>query len=199
MFYTSSANDATLKRTVAPADVFNALSELELDAFRPRLEKELEAFTEIKAGKRKVKKTDVNGNTTAAEKSTGAGEDDDVEMLDKPAKRVKRDKQQSRSAAKLETEAGGEETQGEEEEAEEDEENNEEEADEEDGEDEQDEEEEEEEDEDEEEDDDDARRADDDLDRVEDLDGSSRHMDPDADETDDEGPASQLRDGLELG
>ncbi|OXN03262.1 hypothetical protein CDV58_08294, partial [Aspergillus fumigatus] len=52
-YLASHANEATLKRTVAPADVFSALSELEFEAFRPRLEKELEAFTEMKAGKRK--------------------------------------------------------------------------------------------------------------------------------------------------
>lgn len=45
-----SANDATLKRTVAPSDVFTALSELEFDSFRSKLEQELEAYTEIKAG-----------------------------------------------------------------------------------------------------------------------------------------------------
>lgn len=40
----------------------------------------------------------------------------------------------------------------------------------------------------------------DDIDRVEDLDGASRPMDPDADETDDDdGPASQLHNDLGLG
>lgn len=56
MIFLNSANEATLKRTVAPADVFNALSELEFDSFRERLQKELDAHTEQKAGKRRAKK-----------------------------------------------------------------------------------------------------------------------------------------------
>ncbi|KAF7719406.1 DNA polymerase epsilon subunit D [Penicillium ucsense] len=204
-YLSSHANDATLKRTVAPADVFDALTELELDAFRPRLEKELEAFTEIKAGKRKAKKADANGGTTAgassaaARTSGGVAEDEDVEMVDKPAKRVKRSKEQSRAAGQP---RGNEETQGEEEENEAEEEKEEEEEEENDEDEEEAEEEAEEEGEDEEDeddDDDDEHRADEDLDRIEDLDGTSRQMDPDADETDDEGPASQLQGGLDLG
>ncbi|RAH76069.1 histone-fold-containing protein [Aspergillus japonicus CBS 114.51] len=57
-YLSSHANEATLKRTVAPADVFHALTELEFDSFRGRLEKELDAFTELKAGKRRGKKDD---------------------------------------------------------------------------------------------------------------------------------------------
>ncbi|RAK93504.1 histone-fold-containing protein, partial [Aspergillus costaricaensis CBS 115574] len=55
-YLSSHANEATLKRTVAPSDVFSAISELEFDGFRTRLEQELEAFTELKAGKRRAKK-----------------------------------------------------------------------------------------------------------------------------------------------
>ncbi|KAJ5370462.1 uncharacterized protein N7496_006554 [Penicillium cataractarum] len=187
-YLSSHANDATLKRTVAPADVFNALSELEFDSFRTRLEQELEAYTEIKAGKRKAKKTDANGggdadSTAAAGPSTTRGEDEDVEMVDNPAKRVKRDGDEGAGAGAVQ--ADGDETQ--EEDAEEDE-----------GEPEDEEEEGEDEEEDEEE-DDEGRRGDEDIDRVEDLD-APRRMDPDADETDDDdGPASQLRDDLGLG
>jgi hypothetical protein len=189
--FSPSANDATLKRTVAPADVFNALSELELDSFRPRLEQELEAYTEIKAGKRKTKKTDANGNagegdsTAAAGGSASRDEDEDVEMVDNPAKRVKRDGDEV-GAAGAGGQVDGDETQ------EEDEEEGEDEEEEEEGE--------SEEDQDEDEDDDDGRRGDEDVDRVEDLDAAPRRMDPDADETDDDdGPASQLRDDLGLG
>lgn len=185
-----SANDATLKRTVAPADVFNALSELELDSFRPRLEQELEAYTEIKADKRKAKKADANGgtgdgdSTAAVGASTTRAEDEDVEMEDNPAKRVKRDGDESGGGA---GQVDGDETQEEDEvEDEGDEEEEEGEG-------------EEAEDEDEE---DEAGRGEEDVDRVEDLDGARRRMDPDADETDDDdddGPASQLRDDLGLG
>ncbi|CAG7923192.1 unnamed protein product [Penicillium olsonii] len=175
-YLSSQANDGTLKRTIAPADVFNALSELELDSFRGRLEQELEAYTEIKAGKRKPKKSDVNGSTQDA---TGTTEDGDVEMIDNPAKKVKRD-EESQPVGGGEDE--GDETQ--EEEAE-------------------DEEEEEEEEEAEEEEVDHGPREND-LEVVEDLDREpgvkKGPYDPDADETDeDDGPASQLRENLGLG
>lgn len=179
-----SANDATLKRTLAPSDVFNALSELEFDSFRARLEQELDAYTEIKAGKRKAKKSDVDGgaDADAAGAGTAGAADEDVEMVDNPAKRVKRDSEGG--AENVGAGAGdGDETQEEEddhEEEEEDEQEGEEEDEEDDGHEEQ--------------------RADEDIDRVEDLDDASRPMDPDADETDDDdGPASQLRDDLGLG
>ncbi|KAF3385578.1 DNA polymerase epsilon subunit D [Penicillium rolfsii] len=186
-YLSSHANDATLKRTIAPADVFNALSELEFDSFRPRLEQELEAYTEIKAGKRKTKKADANGNAGEGDSTAAAGgagrdedEDEDVEMADNPAKRVKLDGNAVGAAGQVD----GDETQ--EDEGEEDEEA---EDEEEDGESEEDEDE-----------DDDGRKGDEDVDRVEDLDAVPRQMDPDADETDDDdGPASQLRDDLGLG
>ncbi|CEJ58932.1 hypothetical protein PMG11_07572 [Penicillium brasilianum] len=190
-YLSSHANDATLKRTVAPADVFNALSELEFDSFRSRLEQELEAYTEIKAGKRKAKKSDANGGAGDADSSAAAGpsttrEDEDVEMVDNPAKRVKRDGDDGAGSASA-AQADGDETQ--EEEGEEDEGEGEDEDEEGEGED----------DDDEGDEDDEGQRGDEDVDRVEDLD-APRRMDPDADETDDDdGPASQLRDDLGLG
>ncbi|KAJ6145082.1 transcriptional regulator family: Histone-like TF [Penicillium chermesinum] len=78
-------------------NVFAALTDLEFDQFRGRLEQELEAYMEIKAGKRKAKKSDGNGAGDAS--GTGEGDsgivaphdgDEDVEMLDNPTKRVKR-------------------------------------------------------------------------------------------------------------
>jgi hypothetical protein len=172
-----SANDATLKRTVAPADVFSALTELEFDSFRARLEQELEAYTEVKAGKRKAKKSDVNGEVPA---EAAKGDDEDHEMTDQPAKKVKRDDNVEVVVGGGDGEGDGDETQEEEVEEEEGEEEGEEEED--------DEEEEEE------------KKVEDDIDRVEDLDGGSRPMDPDADETDeDDGPGSQLHNDLGLG
>ncbi|KAJ5587669.1 uncharacterized protein N7459_003434 [Penicillium hispanicum] len=188
-YLSSHANDATLKRTLAPSDVFNALSELEFDSFRARLEQELDAYTEIKAGKRKAKKSDVDGGADAEVSGAGASgdgtagaADDDVEMVDNPAKRVKRD---SEGGAENVGAGGGDgdETQEEEDEHEEEEED-----------------EHEDDEEDEEDEGHEEQRADEDIDRVEDLDDASRPMDPDADETDDDdGPASQLRDDLGLG
>ncbi|CAG8083657.1 unnamed protein product [Penicillium salamii] len=175
-YLSSQANDGTLKRTIAPADVFNALSELELDSFRGRLEQELEAYTEIKAGKRKPKKTDENGSTQDA---TGTTEDGDVEMVDNPAKKVKRDGEDQPSVEAGEDD--GEETQ-------EDEVEDEEEEEEEDG----------------EEEDVDHGHREDDLEVVEDLDREpgawKGPFDPDAEDTDeDDGPGSQLRENLGLG
>ncbi|KAJ9483149.1 hypothetical protein VN97_g10263 [Penicillium thymicola] len=181
-YLSSHANDATLKRTIAPSDVFNALSELELDSFRGRLEQELEAYTEIKAGKRKPKKIDENGSTQDALGEGATQADGDVETLDNPAKRVKRD-------GEVEVAVGppagddGDETQEEdvEEEEEEDDES-----------------------EDDEEEEEHAPREDN-LEHVEDLDrdpGAKRGpYDPDAEETDEDedGPGSQLRDNLGLG
>lgn len=186
-----SANDATLKRTVAPSDVFNALTELEFDSFRTRLEQELEAYTETKAGKRKPKKSDVNGGTDAGGGSSGTAdaaatqrEDENVEMVDNPAKRVKRDSEGGDGDLRA-AHGDGDETQEEE--------------DDDDGEDE-----EQEEEEDEEEEEDDEQPGGDDIDRVEDLDSQPRPMDPDADagetdDDDDDGPGSQLRDDMGLG
>ena len=173
------ANDGTLKRTIAPADVFNALSELELDSFRGRLEQELEAYTEIKAGKRKPKKADANDSAQDAPEAATQG-DGDIEMLDNPAKRMKRDGEGESAAV---PEEDGDETQEEEVEEED-----------------------EEEDEDEVEDEEQERAPrEDELEVVEDLDrepGAKKGpYDPDAEDTDedDDGPASQLRDDLGLG
>lgn len=172
-----SANDATLKRTVAPTDVFSALTELEFDSFRARLEKELEAYTEIKAGKRKAKKSDVNGADAPAGEPAAKGDNEDVEMTDQPAKKMKRE---DNVEVVVGGDGDGDETQEEEIEEEEAEEDAEE--------DEEDEHEHEE------------KKVEDDIDRVEDLDGGSRPMDPDADETDDDdGPGSQLHNDLGLG
>ncbi|KAJ5382934.1 Histone-fold [Penicillium concentricum] len=181
-YLSSHANDATLKRTIAPADVFNALSELELDSFRGRLEQELEAYTEIKAGKRKPKKVDANGSTQDASGEGATQGDGDAGMLDNPAKRVKRD---GEGEVAVGAPAGddGDETQEEDVEEEEEE-------------------------EDESEDDEEEEQhvpREDDLEHVEDLDrepGARRGpFDPDAEETDEDedGPGSQLRDDLGLG
>lgn len=182
--YKPSANESTLKRTVAPADVFAALSELELDSFRTRLEAELEAYTDIKAGKRKAKKPEEEDAAASAGASAGRDGDDDVEMNDNPAKRVKRD-----SEGKVGGD-DGDETQDEEEVEEEHEHEHEHEH----------EDEEEDEEDDEEEDGEEGKGHEEDIDRVEDLDGSRRLVDPDDEESeDDDGPGSQLHNDLGLG
>ncbi|KAI9041630.1 putative CBF/NF-Y family transcription factor [Aspergillus affinis] len=221
-YLSSHANEATLKRTLSPADVFNALSELELEGFRPRLEKELDAFTDLKAGKRKSKgNSSANTNNTGAAAAAAATADGDVDggvdvgkegsagvveggnegpgsaSVARGAKRVKRDGLGNGNGVR------GDNDNDEDEEGDGDETQDEpEKVDE--NETEVDEEEEEEEDEDE----DEVPEEEEDPDRVEDLDRDSRAkrtMDPDAagdDDTeseDENGPGSQLRGDLGLG
>ncbi|GIJ83971.1 hypothetical protein Asppvi_002803 [Aspergillus pseudoviridinutans] len=191
-YLASHANEATLKRTVTPADVFAALSELELEAFQPRLEKELEAFTELKAGKRKSRKSGAGDNAEAGAVQQGPPKEDDEESAVHEAKRVKRVEAVGSSSAQAgDEEEDEDDTQEEQEHGLE----NEEEI----------EEDEEDEDEDEDEEDEDETQEED-IDRVEDLDRDSRPrrmMDPDAaDETESEdeyGPGTQLQSGLGLG
>ncbi|KAH8425894.1 putative CBF/NF-Y family transcription factor [Aspergillus melleus] len=215
-YLSSHANEATLKRTLSPADVFSALSELELEGFRPRLEKELDAFTDLKAGKRKSKGGNTNTSnstnntgaaaTAAADVDVGIGKDDATSIVEggekdaakeglgasvaRGAKRVKRDVNGSGVHGDDEDD-DGDETQDEPEKVDENETEVEEEDDEE-----------------EEDEDEDEVPEEEDPDRVEDLDRDSRAkrtMDPDAagdDDTeseDENGPGSQLRGDLGLG
>ncbi|OOO09127.1 CBF/NF-Y family transcription factor [Aspergillus flavus] len=185
------ANEATLKRTVAPSDVFSAISELEFDGFRSRLEKELDAFTELKAGKRKAKKGDTE--VTAAEGVKGSAASEGGGGASRGAKRVKRVEGEEAASSRPEEGDDGDETQDEAEQVDEQEHESEAEEDDE-GEEEEEEEEEE-------------PGEEEDIDRVEDLDRDSRArrlMDPDAagdesDSDDDAGPSSQLRGDLGLG
>ncbi|KAE8372146.1 histone-fold-containing protein [Aspergillus bertholletiae] len=196
-YLSSHANEATMKRTLAPSDVFSALSELEFDGFQSRLEKELDAFTELKAGKRKAKKGDTEA--AAAEGAKGGAASEGSGGAPRGPKRVKRTEGEEAAAtalSRVEEGDDGDETQDEAEQADEQEPEHEEEAEEE-------EEEEGEEDDEEEE----EPGEEEDIDRVEDLDRDPRArrvMDPDAagdesDSDDDAGPSSQLRGGLGLG
>ncbi|GAA89510.1 CBF/NF-Y family transcription factor [Aspergillus luchuensis] len=195
-----SANEATLKRTVAPSDVFSAISELEFDGFRTRLEQELEAFTELKAGKRRGKKGDSGSSATAAAAAAeGVGKDaeEEEEDGDRGVKRVKRAEEKKKNGIG----GGG----GEEEEGDETQEEHEQEQEQDDEEEEEEEEEEEDEEEEEEQkDDDEEEEEENDIDRVEDLDRAKRPMNPDvegdeSDSEDEDGPGSQLRGDLGLG
>ncbi|CRG85075.1 hypothetical protein PISL3812_02215 [Talaromyces islandicus] len=193
-YLSSHANDATLKRTIAPSDVLSVLSELEFDSLHPRLERELEAHTEAQAGKKRATKekkaTASEGNPEDASMvSTGVGakdgEQDDAGIREK--KRVKRDSDglektvPTTDDTEVEEEPGDDETEDAEDEEEDDE-------DEEDGE--------------EEEDSDggDETQEADDIDRVEDPDQRDRQVEADSDsEEDDDGPAAQLRSNMGLG
>ncbi|GLB06048.1 hypothetical protein AtubIFM57258_001344 [Aspergillus tubingensis] len=196
-YLSSHANEATLKRTVAPSDVFSAISELEFDGFRTRLEQELEAFTELKAGKRRAKKGDNSSTTAAAAEGVGKGGDaeEEEEDGDRGVKRVKRAAEEKKNGI-----GGG----GEEEEGDETQEEHEQEQEQDDEEEEEEEEEEEDEEEEEHKDDDDEDEDENDIDRVEDLDRAKRPMNPDvegdeSDSEDEDGPGSQLRGDLGLG
>ncbi|KKZ65643.1 hypothetical protein EMCG_08551 [[Emmonsia] crescens] len=69
-YLSSHANEETEKKTVTPQDVFAALSQIEFDAFLPRLERELAVYTEATAQKRRGKKdrksAPANATATAA-------------------------------------------------------------------------------------------------------------------------------------
>ncbi|OJI97491.1 hypothetical protein ASPVEDRAFT_59191 [Aspergillus versicolor CBS 583.65] len=195
-YLSSHANEATLKRTVTPVDVLNAISELELEGFRPRLEKELDKFTDLKAAKRKPRKsaegetkTDENGDGDGETQTGTIGEGEKKEVVVRGVKRLKKD---GAGAG-----AGGDE-------AEEDDQDQDGEDEIEDAGDEVEEEHDEDATEEEEEDEDEEEEAgeNDDIDRVEDIDRERRMMDPDAGddtESDDDGPGSQLRGNMGLG
>ncbi|KAL4997149.1 histone-fold-containing protein [Aspergillus recurvatus] len=209
-YLSSHANEATLKRTVSPADVLNALSELEFEGFRPRLEKELDKFTDLKAAKRKPRKSGdgdakmnadagVEGRNAVQGAKDGSGDAEMKEVVARgaKAKRVKRDGVQGKAEMDDQDgdqdqdqdddgEDGGDaDEMEEEEEHEEDADATEEEED--------------------EEDEEEGKGEDEDLDRVEDLDRDTRArrlVDPDAagdSDSDVEGPGSQLRGDLGLG
>ena len=139
---------------------------------------------EIKAGKRKPKKVDESGPTQDALGNGATPGGGDVDMLDNPAKRVKRDGDVDVAVG---TSAGNDGDETQEEDVVEEEEEEEEES------------------EDDEEEEEEHAPREDDLEHVEDLDrepGAKRGpYDPDAEETDEDedGPGSQLRDDLGLG
>ena len=170
---------------MAPSDVFDALTELEFDAFRARLEKELDAYMELKAGKRRAKKG------AGGEDAGGPGK---KEVTIREAKRVKTAAAEGEGDAMdtasgdLPAEDDGDETQDEpemlEEDPNEEDEGEEEDEDEDDGEDE--------------------REEEEDINRVEDLDDpAKRSMDPDAEsdqsDSDADGPSAQLRHDIGFG
>ncbi|KAL4969126.1 putative CBF/NF-Y family transcription factor [Aspergillus stella-maris] len=187
-YLSSAANESTLKRTVTPADVLNALSEIEFEGFRPRLERELDAFTESKAAKRRPKKGEAGHGDAAGGAETEKGEGqagteggsgEKKEAVVRGVKRVKRDG--NGADVEVEDEEDQDHDMEDEQEAEEVEEEHDEDATE------------------EEEDEDEEVREDEDIDRVEGLD---HLMDPDAGgdtDSDEEGPGSQLRGDLGLG
>ncbi|KAL4916257.1 histone-fold-containing protein [Aspergillus aurantiobrunneus] len=96
-YLSSHANEATLKRTVSPADVLNAVSELEFEGFRPRLEKELDKFTDLKAAKRRPRKTAEGGEGQGGDgpgtgsRTVEGAEGEKKEVVVRGVKRVKRD------------------------------------------------------------------------------------------------------------
>lgn len=173
---------------------------MEFEGFRPRLEKELDLFDEVKAAKRRPRKGGGAAEAAAAggdtavktDESESRAEEGKKDVAVKGAKRVKRDGVEGNEVDEDETEDeenGDGEGEGEDVEEVMDEEHDEDAT----------EEEEVEEDDDEQE----ETHEDEDVDRVEDLDrGARRRMvDPDAadSDSDDEGPGNQLRGDMGLG
>lgn len=177
---------------MAPSDVFDALSEIEFDSFRERLEKELDAHMEQKAGKRRAKKG--SGDGVAGVGGEAAGGEENTARGAKRVKRVSGEREGLNRGDEVE-DGDGDETQDEPEMMNE--------VEEEDGDMDEDEEEEE----DEGEGEDEEGEEEEDINRVEDLDrdsGSKRMMDPDAgsDNSDSEGetgPSAQLRNDVGFG
>ncbi|KAL8794504.1 MAG: hypothetical protein Q9195_002977 [Heterodermia aff. obscurata] len=114
-YMSSGANDRTInssRKTISPDNVLEALADLELAAFLPRVEAELRKFNEIQTGKRneyrrKLKEGKDTSDGRRGRKSAGAGagagtnglEDDDLglreegagdEGEERAAKRVRR-------------------------------------------------------------------------------------------------------------
>lgn len=81
-----SANDATDKKTIAPQDVLSALTEIEFDTFRPRLQRELAVYTEVALRKRRNKSEKKNTDNS----TNGVREPSSNESRPNP-KRLKRE------------------------------------------------------------------------------------------------------------
>jgi hypothetical protein len=74
-YLSHAANDVTLKKTIGADDVMTAIYETGFDAFRPRLEAELEAYSTVIAGKRKGYRMKVKERESLGGKGAdGAGE-----------------------------------------------------------------------------------------------------------------------------
>ncbi|KAL1853076.1 hypothetical protein Plec18167_005734 [Paecilomyces lecythidis] len=205
-YVASHANEHTLKRTLAPADVLSALTELEFDSFRPHIERELAMHTDLANSKRNAKKanSEQTGSQQTQEQTEGVADEASKECKEKekekdtvPARGTKRVKRDGNTEGKpsIEDDDGTEEEEEEEEE----------EHDEEDDDETQEEEQEEDEDEEDEE-----EETQNDNERVEDLDADSsrrrRMPNPDAADSDagsesdyDDGPGAQLRENMGLG
>ncbi|QKX56016.1 uncharacterized protein TRUGW13939_03116 [Talaromyces rugulosus] len=190
-YLSSHANDATLKRTIAPSDVLSVLSELEFDSLHPRLERELEAHTEAQAGKKRATKEKKEaaaseGNPENASMVSTTGEakgGDNQETGIREKKRVKRDSDGQEKTVpttddtEVEEEPDDDETEEAEDEDEDDEEEEEEESD-----------------------GGDETQEAEDLDRVEGPDQRDRQVEANSDsEEDEDGPAAQLRSNMGLG
>ncbi|ODH40547.1 hypothetical protein ACO22_01584 [Paracoccidioides brasiliensis] len=116
-YLSSHANEETSKKTVTPQDVFAALSEIEFDAFVPRLQRELAVYTEANAQKRTGKKdrkagSGAAGATAVSESGEGTkspAADEHGEQGGEPdAKRVKRNGERSEVAVgRTRMEGGG--------------------------------------------------------------------------------------------
>ncbi|KAK2742598.1 hypothetical protein FQN57_005224 [Myotisia sp. PD_48] len=73
-YLSSHANEVTDKKTLTPQDVLAALSEVEFEAFRPRLEQHMKAYTELMENKRQQKKERKENPGKVKEASEGTKE-----------------------------------------------------------------------------------------------------------------------------
>ncbi|KFH40263.1 hypothetical protein ACRE_090770 [Hapsidospora chrysogenum ATCC 11550] len=84
--YVDRANERTVnagKKTIAPADVFNALEDIEFGFLRERLEAEFHKFNAVQTQKRTSYRNKVKATAKgAADPSTSAAPGDDTSMAD---------------------------------------------------------------------------------------------------------------------
>ncbi|KAL8827590.1 MAG: hypothetical protein Q9191_003089 [Dirinaria sp. TL-2023a] len=109
-YLSNAANDRALlanRKTISPANVLEALGDVELEIFLPRVEAELRKFNEIQTGKRneyrrklkegKEGKEGADGKVGKKDRESGASklveeeEEEDDEGQERAAKRVRRD------------------------------------------------------------------------------------------------------------
>jgi DNA polymerase epsilon subunit 3 len=99
-YLSHTANDLTVKKTIGPNDVLAAIKETEFEAFLPRLERELEAYATVVAGKRKGYRMKVKERESVGAEGSKEGEDgpngiDGEEDAERGAKRQRMDGERS--------------------------------------------------------------------------------------------------------
>jgi DNA polymerase epsilon subunit 3 len=92
-YLSHTANELTVKKTIGPNDVIAAIRETEFEKFLPRLERELDAYATVVAGKRKgyrmkVKEREsMGGKAEEGEEAANGAEGEEGDDSERGAKR----------------------------------------------------------------------------------------------------------------